>query len=42
VTKRTYGPTKSGKPVDDDLIERLAEEADASYDAEEINARRGK
>lgn len=42
MTKRTYGHTKSGKPVDDDLIEKLAEEAEAGYDVEEIIARRGK
>ena len=41
MTKRTYGHTKSGKPVDDDLIEKLAEEAEAGYDVEEVIARRG-
>lgn len=42
MTKRTYGHTKSGKPVDDDLVEKLAEEAEAGYPVEEIIARRGK
>jgi CRISPR-associated endonuclease/helicase Cas3 len=42
MTKRTYGHTKSGKPIDDDLVERLAGEAEAGYDVGEVIARRGK
>ncbi len=42
MTKRTYGHTKSGRPVDDDLIEQLADEAEAGYDVDEIVGRRGK
>lgn len=42
MTKRTYGHTKSGTPITDDLIEELAEEAEAGYDVDEILARRGK
>jgi hypothetical protein len=42
MTKRTYGHTKSGRPVDDDLIEQLATEAEAGYDPHEIISRRGK
>ena len=42
MTKRTYGHTKSGKPLDDDLIETLAHEAEAGYDVDAIVARRGK
>ena len=42
MTKRTYGHTTSGQPIDDELIEELAREADAGYDVEEIIARRGK
>lgn len=42
MTKRTYGHTKSGRPVDDDLIELLAREAEDGYDVNEIVSRRGK
>ena len=42
MTKRTYGHTKSGKRIDDDLIETLADEAEAGYDVDDIVARRGK
>ncbi len=42
MTKRTYGHTKSGKPIDDDLVEELVGEAEAGYDLDEIIARRGK
>ncbi len=36
MTKRTYGHAKSGKPIDDQLIEQLTEEAEAGYDVDEI------
>lgn len=42
MTKRIYGQTKSGTPITDDLIEELAEEAQAGYDSDEIISRRGK
>lgn len=42
MTKRIYGHTKSGTPVNDDLIEKLVEEAEAGYNVDEIIARRGK
>ena len=42
MTKRTYGHTKWGRPVDDDLIEQLAREAEDGYDVNEIVSRRGK
>ena len=42
MTKRIYGHTKSGEPIDDDLIEELADEAEVGYDVEEVIARRGK
>lgn len=42
MTKRTYGHTKTGTPITDELIEELAEEAEAGYDVDEIIARRGK
>jgi predicted HicB family RNase H-like nuclease len=38
----THGHTNSGTPVTDDLIEQLANEAEAGYDVDEIVARRGK
>jgi predicted HicB family RNase H-like nuclease len=40
MTKRTYGHTKSGEPIDDGLIERLADDAETGYDLDEIIARR--
>ena len=42
MTKRNYGHTKSGRPVDDELIEQLAREAEDGYDVNEIVSRRGK
>lgn len=42
MTKRTYGHTHSGTPIDDELINELADEAAAGYDVEEVIARRGK
>lgn len=42
MTKRIYGHTKSGTPITDDLIEELAEEAEAGYDVDEMIARRGR
>jgi hypothetical protein len=42
MTKRTYGHTKSGKPITDEVVERLADEAAEGYDVDEIVARRGK
>ncbi|MGB3412907.1 MAG: CopG family transcriptional regulator [Microthrixaceae bacterium] len=41
MTKQTYGHTTSGTPIDDDLIDKLAGEAEAGYDVNEIIARRG-
>jgi hypothetical protein len=42
MTKRTYGHAKSGTPIDDKVIDALADEAEAGYDVGEILARRGK
>ena len=42
MNKRPYGHTKSGNPIDDGLIEKLADDAEAGYDADEIVAHRGK
>jgi predicted HicB family RNase H-like nuclease len=42
MTKRTYGHSTSGKPIDDDLIEERSKQAEAGYDVDEVIARRGK
>jgi hypothetical protein len=38
--KKTYGKTASGVPITDELIEKLAMEAEAGYDVDEILRRR--
>lgn len=40
MTKRTYGHTTSGKLIDEDLIEKLAGEAESGYDVDELITRR--
>ncbi len=43
--KRTYGHTKSGAPITDELIEQLADEAERGHRVDEIlagRARRGR
>ena len=43
MTKRpVHGHTKSGRPITDQDVERLAAEAEAGYDVEELIARRNK
>ncbi|WP_291824128.1 CopG family transcriptional regulator [Candidatus Microthrix sp.] len=42
MTDRNYGHTESGAPITDQMIERLADEAEAGFDVDEILARRGK
>ena len=42
MTKRTHGHTRSGTPITDELIEQLADEAEAGYDVDQIIARRNK
>jgi hypothetical protein len=39
--KKTYGRTASGKPITDELVEKLADKAEAGYDVEETLRRRG-
>ena len=39
MTKRVYGHTKSGKPIDDKLIEELADEAERGYDPAQLRGR---
>ena len=41
MTKRVHGHTKSGKPVTDEMVEALADEAERGYDVDEIVRRRG-
>lgn len=42
MTAEHHGHTKSGTPLTDELIEKLAVEAEAGYDVDEILGRRGK
>lgn len=39
--KKTYGRTVSGKPITDELVEQLADKAEAGYDVDETIRRRG-
>ena len=41
-TKRIHGHTRDGTPIDDALIDELADEADRGYDVDEIISRRGR
>ena len=42
MTKRIYGHTTSGEPIDDELVEKLADEAETGYDVADVIARRGR
>jgi len=42
MNRRTYGHTKSGAPITDDLIKGLADEAERGYDVDQLIARRAK
>jgi hypothetical protein len=39
--KTTYGRTASGRSIDDELVEELADKAEAGYDVDETLRRRG-
>ena len=39
--KKTYGKTASGVPITDELVNELAEKAEAGYDVDEMLRRRG-
>ena len=39
--KKTLGVTASGKPITDELVEELANKAEAGYDVDETIRRRG-
>jgi hypothetical protein len=38
--ERVYGHTKAGEPINDEMIERFADEAEQGYDAGQLAARR--
>jgi hypothetical protein len=39
--KKTFGTTRSGRTIDDDLVEELGEKAERGYNVDEILRRRG-
>lgn len=39
-TKKTYGTTRSGVPITDELVEKLAAQAERGFDVDEILRRR--
>ena len=41
MAKKTYGTTPSGVTITDDLVEKLAAEAEAGYDVDAMLRRRG-
>jgi hypothetical protein len=41
VAKKTYGRTRSGKPITDALVDQAAKQAEEGFDVEEILRRRG-
>ncbi|MFQ5426873.1 MAG: CopG family transcriptional regulator [Gaiellales bacterium] len=41
MAKRTHGKTASGKPITDELVAELAEQAEKGYDVDEVLHRRG-
>ena len=38
--ERTYGHTRSGEPIDDEMIEKLADEAEGGYEPDQLVGRR--
>ena len=40
MAKKTYGKTASGKPITDELVDGLADKAEAGYDVDETLRRR--
>jgi hypothetical protein len=40
MTKRIYGHTAEGTPITDEVVERVAEEAERGFDVDELIARR--
>lgn len=41
MTQQEYGHTASGRPITDGLIDQLAQEAERSFDVNDLVARRG-
>ena len=41
MAKKTYGKTKSGRPITEEVVAELAEAAEEGYDVEEMLRRRG-
>ena len=41
MTKKSYGKTKSGVPITDELVAELADKAEAGYDVDDVLRRRG-
>jgi hypothetical protein len=41
MARKTYGKTRSGVPITDEVVERLSKEARAGYDVDETLRRRG-
>ena len=39
--KKTYGTTRSGRTIDDDLVDEIAAKAERGFDVDEILRRRG-
>jgi Ribbon-helix-helix protein, copG family len=39
--KRKWGKTASGEPISEELVDKLAAEAEAGYDVDELIRRRG-
>jgi Ribbon-helix-helix protein, copG family len=39
--RRSYGRTRSGEAITDELVEELASDAEAGYDVDELLRRRG-
>ena len=39
MTKRTHGHTKSGTPIDDEMIAALVEEAERGFDPDQLRTR---
>jgi hypothetical protein len=41
MTKRSYGRTRSGKPITEELLEELAKQAEEGFDVDKLIRRRG-
>jgi hypothetical protein len=41
MAKKTYGRTRSGKPITDALVEEVGKQAEEGFDVDEILRRRG-